>query len=141
MGVKRIDANRAKELLETGGGYTFIDVRTPAEFADEHVPSAQNIPILLRGEDGVGFHKNEGFLTTMESRFTKTCKVILGCAKGGRSTKAADALSEAGYTNIFDMRGGLVGETDPFGKVLFPGWKTRGLPTTADAEGVEVYPG
>lgn len=137
MGVKRIDAERAKELLESDGGYTFIDVRTPAEFDSEHVPEAVNIPILVRGKDGVGFHQNDEFVPAFESQFKKTSKIILGCHKGGRSMRAADVLSEAGYTNIFDMRGGLAGETDPFGNVLFPGWKTRGLPTTAATANAE----
>ncbi len=134
MGVKRIDPERARELLDSGSTYTYVDVRTTAEFGEGHVPEAKNIPVMVRGLDGIGIHINADFVDVMESRFRKSDKIILGCRKGGRSQKAADLLSTAGFTNLYDMRGGLVGETDPFGNVLFPGWQTRGLPVTTEAE-------
>ena len=130
MGVKRIDPERARELLESGVTYTYVDVRTEDEFSEGHVPDAENVPVMIRGHDGIGIHMNHEFVAAMDSRFAKSDKIILGCRKGGRSMKAADLLSEAGFTNLYDMRGGLVGETDPFGNVLFPGWQTRGLPVT-----------
>jgi len=51
--------------------------------------------------------------------------------KGGRSQKAAQLLSEAGFSNLHDMRGGYHGETDVLGNITFPGWASRNLPTTA----------
>ncbi|MCA8963075.1 MAG: rhodanese-like domain-containing protein [Planctomycetes bacterium] len=141
MGVKRIDPERAQELLESSQSFTYVDVRTPNEFDEGHVPTAKNVPVMLRGKDGIGIHMNQTFVSDMESRFRKSDKIILGCRKGGRSMKAADLLSEAGFTNLYDMRGGLVGETDPFGNILFPGWQTRGLPVTRDARKDDHYQG
>lgn len=139
MGVKRIDPERAKELLESSTTYTYVDVRTPDEFTDGHVPESKNVPVMLRGSDGIGIHMNESFVEQMESRFQKAAKIILGCRKGGRSSKAADLLSNAGFTNIYEMRGGMVGETDPFGNILFAGWETRGLPTTRETSPEDLY--
>lgn len=139
MGVRRIDAERAKELLESTDGYVFVDVRTEQEFDDGHVPTAQNVPIFRRGAGGIGLHMNDEFRNVMESRFQKTEKIILGCQKGGRSAKAAEILADGGFTNVFDMRGGFIGETDPFGTVTFPGWTTRGFPSTTDCKSGDRY--
>ena len=38
MGIKRIDAERAKELLEHDGEFLYVDVRTPDEYQRGHVP-------------------------------------------------------------------------------------------------------
>lgn len=128
MGVKRIDAERAAELLGNNQGYVFLDVRMEHEYQQGHVPSAQNIPVMIKGPGGVGIQMNPDFVETVGSNFANDSRIILGCQKGGRSNKAAELLSEAGYTNLHDMRGGLVGETDPLGNVTFPGWAARGLP-------------
>lgn len=44
MGVKRVDI--ASALREAGGYNAIIDVRSPAEFAEDHVPGAINWPVL-----------------------------------------------------------------------------------------------
>ncbi len=128
MGVKRIDAERAAELLNNNQGYVFLDVRMEHEYQQGHVPAAQNIPVMIKGPGGVGIQMNPEFVQKVGSNFSNDSRIILGCQKGGRSNKAAELLSEAGYTNLHDMRGGLVGETDPLGNVTFPGWAARGLP-------------
>ena len=130
MGVKRIDAERAAELMSADSGYVFIDVRMEHEYAQGHVPNARNIPVMVKGRGGVGIELNNGFVQSVTSLFPPDARIILGCQKGGRSNKAAELLSEAGYTNLHDMRGGLIGETDPLGNVTFPGWTARGLPIT-----------
>lgn len=130
MGVKRIDAERAAELMSTDQGYVFIDVRMEHEYAQGHVPNAQNIPVMVKGRGGVGIELNRAFVQSVTSQFPSDARIILGCQKGGRSNKAAELLSDAGYTNLHDMRGGLVGETDPLGNITFPGWTSRGLPIT-----------
>ena len=130
MGAKRIDPERAKELLETGD-YVYLDVRTPDEFKEGHVPQAQNIPFMVRGPGNAGIWPNDSFLEDVKATFQPETRLILGCQKGGRSQQAAGMLVESGYTNVFDMRGGYVGETDLFGNVTFPGWCAKGFPTTS----------
>ncbi len=130
MGVKRIDADRAAELLNTSQGYVYLDVRMEHEFQEGHVPNARNIPVMIKGPGGVGIQMNPTFVHKVGEEFDADSRIILGCQKGGRSNKAAELLSEAGYTNLHDMRGGLIGETDPLGNVTFPGWSSRGLPVS-----------
>lgn len=139
MGVRRIDAERAKELLETDEDYAYVDVRTEEEYAEGHIPKACNVPLFRRGPGGIGLHINDEFRLAMEKKFGKTDKIILGCHKGGRSAKAADILSTGGFTNLFDMRGGYLGETDPFGNITFPGWTTRGFDSTTETRPGDMY--
>jgi len=52
MEVKRISPIEAKALLDSGQGYTYVDVRTIEEFARGHVSGAKNIRtwnVTLRG--------------------------------------------------------------------------------------------
>ncbi len=138
MTIKRIDPDRAKELLESDQQYVYLDVRLKEEFQEGHVPSAKNLPVMVRGPGGVGLHINEKFVKTAEKHFGKRDKIIIGCKKGGRSQKASQLLVSHGFTSIYDMRGGFVGETDPFGKVTFPGWSTRGLPISTNVSSGDI---
>ncbi|MGE3163557.1 MAG: rhodanese-like domain-containing protein [Planctomycetota bacterium] len=139
MGVRRIDAERAKELLDADEGYVFVDVRTEEEFLEGHIPTARNIPLYRRGAGGIGLLWNNEFQVVMEQSFEKGDKIILGCHKGGRSAKAADLLAATGFSNLFDMRGGFLGETDIFGNITFPGWVTRGFEATKECCPTDLY--
>lgn len=130
MVIKRIDPDKAHDLLQSDQGFTYLDVRMPEEFVEGHVPDSRNIPVMIRGEGGVGLRMNPEFSEVVDQEFKADSKIILGCQKGGRTQKAADILSDKGYTNLHDMRGGFIGETDVLGNVTFPGWHSRGLPTT-----------
>jgi rhodanese-related sulfurtransferase len=130
VGVKRIDPDRANELMNSDQEYVFLDVRMPEEYSKGHVPNSRNIPVMIRGDGGVGIRMNPDFVDSVNSEMNADCRIILCCQKGGRSQKAADLLTAEGYVNLHDMRGGFIGETDVLGNVTFPGWSSRGLPTT-----------
>ncbi|MDE0960014.1 MAG: rhodanese-like domain-containing protein [Planctomycetota bacterium] len=130
MGVKRIDPDRANDLMNSEQDYTFLDVRMPEEYSQGHVPNARNIPVMIRGDGGVGIRMNPDFVDSVSAELAPDSPIILCCQKGGRSQKAADLLTAQGFSNLHDMRGGFIGETDVLGNVTFPGWSSRGLPTT-----------
>lgn len=52
----------------------------------------------------------------------KSVPVALICARGVRSARLSNRLTEAGYTNIIDVPEGMLGS--PAG----PGWLQSGLP-------------
>ena len=138
MEAKRITPEEAKQLLDSNNGYTYLDVRSVPEFEAGHVPGAKNIPLLE--PDAYGrMALNAQFLETVEANFSKDAKLITGCQKGGRSLKAAQTLAGAGFANVVDMRGGFGGETDQAGRLVFPGWAPRGLPTTCDTALEDQY--
>jgi rhodanese-related sulfurtransferase len=72
----------------------FVDVRTPQEYNSGYIAGAENIDF-----------KAEGFLSKME-KFDKNEPVYIYCRSGNRSSKAAAQLSEIGFTNIIDLKGG-----------------------------------
>ncbi len=103
----------------TSEGFTYVDVRTPEEFAEGRPAGSVNIPL---GDD---------FVRAVEAKFAKDAKIIVGCKAGGRSLRAANALIAAGFTNVLDQRAGFDAARGPFGEVTAPGWSRAGLPQEA----------
>src|SRR5688572_19907186 len=63
--VKIVTTDEAEALM--GQGATFVDVRTPEEFADGHVPGAVNVPISLA--QGGGMVPNADFVKVMQALY------------------------------------------------------------------------
>jgi phage shock protein E len=76
-------------------GTTVIDVRTPAEFAAGHVDGAVNIDV-----EGATFQADIGTLD-------KNGTYAVYCHSGRRSALATDAMSQAGFTNVYNLNGGI----------------------------------
>lgn len=138
MEIKRITPEQAKELLDSQAGTLYLDVRTVPEFEAGHVPGAKNVPVVEPDPFG-RMQLNPRFVEIVEKNFGKDVKGITGCQKGGRSLKAAELLLQAGFPNVVDMRGGFGGETDEMGRLTFPGWAPRGLPTTRESAPEDRY--
>jgi rhodanese-related sulfurtransferase len=59
----------------------------------------------------------------------KAVPVLLLCRSGARSRAAAIALTQAGYTNAFNVANGFEGDPDKQGhRGTINGWKASGLP-------------
>ena len=139
MALKRISPDEARDLLESGEDYVYLDVRSIPEFEQGHAPGAKNIPLLHR--TAMGMQPNEEFVDVCERALGKDAKIITACLKGGRSMRAAQVLQANGFTNVVDMRGGFDGESNPLGQIVYDGWARRGLPVTTDATDDETYAG
>jgi thioredoxin len=85
----------AKKINETPKAQ-IIDVRTPEEFATEHIDNATNINWL--GAD---------FVADAE-KLDKSKPVFVYCKSGGRSTKASAKLEELGFKTIIQLDGGIM---------------------------------
>ena len=72
-----------------------VDVRTPAEYQKGHLAEAMSIDFL-------GNQFEEGI-----ARLDKDKPVMVYCAKGGRSTAAANRLEELGFQEVYELEGGL----------------------------------
>jgi rhodanese-related sulfurtransferase len=102
-GGNSVDPARATQMLNREHA-SLIDIRTPEEFAKGHVAQAKNIPLdQLASRPGDAGSKDK--------------PVIVMCANGQRSAKAAAQLRTAGFTNVVNLVGGL------------GAWQTAGLPT------------
>ena len=138
MQVTRITPEEAKELLDSNTGYIYLDVRNVPEFEAGHVPGAKNVPVVE--PDAYGrMQVNARFVEVVEKNFGKDVKCITGCQRGGRSLKAAELLLAGGFSNVLDMRGGFGGEVDQTGRLTFPGWAPRGLPSATDSAPQDRY--
>ncbi|WP_394824028.1 rhodanese-like domain-containing protein [Pendulispora albinea] len=122
---KRISPQEASDYLARG--YTYLDVRTQEEFAEGRPAGSINVPFAVM--QGGSMTPNPAFVSTVEARFPKDAKLVLGCRSGGRSLRAAHALLAAGFTDVIDQRAGWDGVRDPFGQLTEPGWVRAGLPT------------
>lgn len=100
MVVTPADANGRK-----AEGWEHLDVRTPGEFSNVRAPNSVNIPVMLRGEDGM--QANPTFISDVEQRFPKDSRIIVSCASGVRSARAASELISAGYVSVLDVEGGM----------------------------------
>ena len=74
-----------------------LDVRTVAEYSEEHIPGSININVL-----------DESFETMADSTLQKDKPVAVYCRSGKRSKKAAAILSKKGYI-IYDLDKGFIG--------------------------------
>jgi len=88
--AKAIDPEAAKKMISAGA--VVIDVRTPGEFAEEHLPQAVNIPIQ---EWGTRFGEVEKLAGNDKAK-----PIVVYCGSGKRSAKAKAQLDAAGYTNV-----------------------------------------
>lgn len=137
MPIKNVSPLEAKELLDSGEGYTYLDVRSVQEFISGHPQGAVNIPLLHMDPILRQMVPNPDFLAVVEANFPKDTKLIVGCQSGMRSARAVEILQQAGYTHIVHMQAGFGGARDPFGRISQPGWSQLQLPISTDnGEGV-----
>jgi rhodanese-related sulfurtransferase len=133
--VKRISPKEAQDKM--GEGYTYVDVRTEEEFAQGHPEGAVNVPIMLAG--GAGMAPNPEFAKVMAASFAPSAKIVVGCKAGGRSMKAAQVLSQNGFTDVLDQRAGWDGARTEFGQIAELGWSGAGLPKESGAPAGRSY--
>lgn len=77
-----------------------VDVREAAEYAGGHLLNARHIPL---GDLPKRLADLEKF---------KDKPVILNCQTGGRSSSACDILRKAGFSQVFNLEGGIVAWTE-----------------------------
>jgi rhodanese-related sulfurtransferase len=105
--MKTITPAELQSILVADPAVTVIDVRTPVEFAEVHVPSAQSLPLDELKPDALALPKDQ--------------PVYLLCRSGQRATKAAEKLAKAGFTQPIVVAGGTLA------------WIEANLPVTRSA--------
>ncbi len=128
--TKRASPVEAKQLLDEG--YTYVDVRTEEEFLACHPEGALNVPMVV--PSAMGPVPNRDFVALIRRLLGDDGKILLGCATGARSLRAAEMLAEAGFRNVVDQRAGLEGVRSPFGRLEERGWAALGLPIASGVD-------
>ena len=83
-----------------------LDVRTPGEVSEGKVEGATVIDIT------------QGDFMKKAAELDKSKPIYVYCKAGGRSANASQKLIELGYTNVYNVLGGM------------DAWKQKGLPLT-----------
>ena len=126
--MKEVSPQEAYDLLQSDPEYIYLDVRSVPEFEAGHAVRAINIP-LLNLVPGTGMTPNPDFTAVVEATVPKDAKLVIGCKSGGRSARACDLMTQMGYSNVANVRGGFVGAVDNTGRITEPGWSMLNLPT------------
>lgn len=90
---QQVNAETAKEIMDTEDGYVILDARTQAEYDESHIPGAILIPhdtVATAAEDAL---PDKGQL------------ILVYCRSGNRSKQASQALVDLGYTNVVEFGG------------------------------------
>ena len=92
---KRIGMEEAVAMMTAEEDYLIVDVRTPEEFAQGHIPGAVNVP-------------NESIGTEPPKELpVKDQLLMVYCRSGNRSKQASQKLADMGYSNVVEF-GGII---------------------------------
>ncbi len=85
-----------KLINQSAEKFIIIDVRSPEEFSENHIPGAINIPLLE--------------LASRQDELARNATVITACGKGGgRSAQGAAMLGQMGFGKAYYLCGGTFG--------------------------------
>ena len=89
---KQPDINQGVQEYKNAAGAVLLDVRTPQEYREGHIPGSQNVP--LQQLDKVE-----------EVTENKDTILYVYCHSGARSRQAVSLLQAMGYTNVHNIGG------------------------------------
>lgn len=97
QGLSSLSAQDFSELLRQKPDLILLDVRTPSEYAEGHLPNSVNVDVLApdferRAAEVLGQQRS----------------VALYCRSGHRSRQAAAQLTRKGYT-VYELSTGWMG--------------------------------
>lgn len=101
-GFMTVTPPEAMQLINSRQGLVMIDVRSPQELSEGVIKGSHNVPLwpVMQGQ----------------LNLPKDTPLLVICAVGGRSYAAGQALVRWGFTEVYNLKGGI------------DGWKRAGLP-------------
>ena len=90
--LRQPDVNQGVSDYKNTVGAVLIDVRTPEEYSEGHIPESRNVPLQTL-DRVVNFVKN------------KDTELFVYCHSGARSRQAAAMLGRMGYTRVNNIGG------------------------------------
>ena len=106
--IENISLQEAFNLIQQNQDsedFVIIDVRTPGEFAGEHIENAVNIDF-----------DSENFADELD-KLDKDRTYLIYCNTGIRSGQALEVMEKLDFREVYNMSGGIIE------------WKADGLPT------------
>ena len=101
---KNITAAELHGMLQQGG-IRLLDVRTEAEIAQGKILQGEPLPLHL--------------VPMCLEEMDKNATMVFYCRSGGRSAQAAAFFAAKGFTDVYNLQGGIIA------------WANAGLPVSA----------
>lgn len=92
-GIMKIEVKTLQNKLKNEE-ITLLDVRELSEYEGGHIERAVNAPLSSLDANQLSYPKDE--------------PIYVICRSGNRSAQAASQLQNAGYTEIYDVSGGMM---------------------------------
>lgn len=93
-GYVKVTPVEAQKMRQENPDLIVLDVRTPEEYAEKHIPGARLLP-------------NETISDQEIAGLEKEAALLVYCRTGRRSQQAANKLLALGYKHVYDMEGGI----------------------------------
>lgn len=111
---ENVTPDRAKQIIDSKNPIV-LDVRTPDEFENSHIPDAILVPVdELRDS------------TLLE--VPDDMEILVYCRSGRRSSWAAEYLAQIGYAHVYNLSGGILA------------WENRGYAIVESSENRPTCP-
>lgn len=110
----KVTSSQLNSMIQSGGAVTLIDVRTPAEHGEIHIPGSQLMPLDRLDAAAV------------KSATGNSGQCVLVCRSGKRAEQAYQKLSAAGCDNLAILDGGVTA------------WEDAGLPVNRGRKAVSL---
>lgn len=93
--VKQISAEELHNRVTGSSDLVLVDVRTPFEYADNHIEGAVNIAAAD--------------LRTRHAELDPRAPTVLICSSGNRSSLGTSILKQHGFEDVYNIAGGMTG--------------------------------
>ena len=93
---KNISPKEFQEKMQNDGNSVVLDVRTPEEYEEKHIPGSINIDI-----------KEPDFQDKLDE-LPEDKQYLVYCRSGGRSARACQIMATEGFENLYNLEGGIL---------------------------------
>ena len=96
QGAFTLTSDEFAQQINNSTSGVILDVRTPQEFAGGHIANARNIDL-----------NSAGFMAEIKT-LEKSQPYFVYCLSGGRSEEAVEIMLKEGFTEVYNLKGGLL---------------------------------
>ena len=100
IAVTDVSVAQAVDLINNKNAL-IIDVRTPEEFAESHLPEANNFPVDTLSQN----------IETIK-KLQRDKPLLVYCRSGKRSARATEILQNLGVNSVHNLKGGIKAWSD-----------------------------